>query len=173
VNVPASAAGPVWDALLAAGVTPYGTEAMHGLRAEKGYVIVGQETDGTVTADDLGLSWLIGKAKRDFVGKRGMARPELARAGRRQLVGLTPLDGRSVPEEGAQLLASAGGAPEGHVTSAYPSAALGRPVALGLLAAGRARLGEVVVCTTTEGILLPLRVVESVAWDPKGVRLHG
>ena len=29
---------------------------MHVLRAEKGYFIVGQETDGTVTPDDLGLA---------------------------------------------------------------------------------------------------------------------
>jgi Aminomethyltransferase folate-binding domain len=35
----------------------YGTEAMHVLRAEKGFIIVGQETDGTVTSDDAGLTW--------------------------------------------------------------------------------------------------------------------
>jgi heterotetrameric sarcosine oxidase gamma subunit len=57
---------------------PYGTEAMHVLRAEKGYIVVGQETDGTVTADDLGLSWAIGKSKSDFVGKRSLARSALA-----------------------------------------------------------------------------------------------
>ena len=33
------------------GLLPYGTEAMHVLRAEKGFVIVGQETDGTVTPE--------------------------------------------------------------------------------------------------------------------------
>ena len=57
------------------GITPYGTEAMHVLRAEKGYIIVGQETDGTVTPDDAGLGWAVGKNKPDFVGKRSLARP--------------------------------------------------------------------------------------------------
>ena len=67
---------------------PYGTEAMHVLRAEKGYIIVGQETDGTVIPADLGLDWAIGKAKRDFVGKRSLTRPDMLRADRKQLVGL-------------------------------------------------------------------------------------
>ena len=51
------------------------------LRAEKGYIIVGQETDGTVIPADLGLDWAIGKAKRDFVGKRSLTRPDMLRAG--------------------------------------------------------------------------------------------
>ena len=48
----------VWEAVLAAGepfgIRPYGLEAMDVLRAEKGFFIVGQETDGTVTPSDLG-----------------------------------------------------------------------------------------------------------------------
>ena len=70
------------------GITPYGTETMHVLRAEKGFIIVGQETDGTVTPDDVGLSGLIGKTKPDFVGKRSLARADMRGAGRKQLVGL-------------------------------------------------------------------------------------
>ena len=70
------------------GAVAYGTEAMHVLRAEKGYIIVGQETDGTVTPDDVGLGWAVGKTKPDFVGKRSLARPDLVAAGRKQLVGL-------------------------------------------------------------------------------------
>src|SRR5207244_13108202 len=66
----------VWEAVLEAGsgfgITPYGTEAMHVLRAEKGYVIVGQDTDGTVTPDDLGMGWLVNPTKGDFVGKRSL-----------------------------------------------------------------------------------------------------
>ena len=56
------------------GITPYGTEAMHVLRAEKGYIIVGQETDGTVTPDDLGLAGI------DRQGEAGLRRQALARA---------------------------------------------------------------------------------------------
>ena len=70
----------VWDTVYAAGaphgIVPYGTETMHVLRAEKGYIIVGQETDGTVIPADLGLDWTIAKSKPDFVGKRSLARPD-------------------------------------------------------------------------------------------------
>lgn len=177
VNVPASRTAELWEALWQAGqpfgITPYGTEAMHVLRAEKGFIIVGQETDGTVTPDDAGLSWAIGKAKRDFIGKRGLARDGMAALGRRQLVGLAPADDR-VPEEGAQLLADAAARQaEGHVTSAYHSAALGRPIALGLLAGGRGRMGETVFATRLDGPPQPLTVVSPVFLDPEGKRLHG
>ena len=89
INVPADFGPAVWEALMAQGSpTPYGTEAMHVLRAEKGFVIVGQETDGTVTPDDLGLSGMIAKSKMDFVGKRSLRRPDMVVANRKQLVGL-------------------------------------------------------------------------------------
>ena len=143
------------------------------LRAEKGFIIVGQETDGTVTLDDVGLGWAIGRRKRDFIGKRGMAREGMAAPDRRQLVGLAPADGRR-PEEGAQLLPEAGARrAEGHVTSAYDSACLGRPFALGLLAGGRARHGQTVFATRLDGPPQPLTVVPPVFWDPEGERLHG
>src|SRR5207302_522773 len=91
VNVPADFGLPVWEAIYAAGrqhgITPYGTETMHVLRAEKGYIIVGQDTDGTVTPDDVGLGWAIGKAKADFVGKRSLQRPAMTSPDRKQLVG--------------------------------------------------------------------------------------
>ena len=92
INVPSDYGRAVWEAVYESGrrfdIAPYGTEAMHVLRAEKGFIIVGQETDGTVTPDDLGLSGLVGKAKRDFVGKRALARPDVTARGRKQLVGL-------------------------------------------------------------------------------------
>ena len=92
INVPADYGRAVWEAVCAAGqrygITPYGTETMHVLRAEKGYIIVGQETDGTVTPDDAGLSWAIGRKKPDFVGKRSLERATMKNPGRKQLVGL-------------------------------------------------------------------------------------
>ncbi|MBL6455051.1 sarcosine oxidase subunit alpha family protein [Belnapia sp. T6] len=177
VNVTAGQAEALRAALFEAGaphgLTPYGTEAMHVLRAEKGYVIVGQDSDGTVTPDDLGLGWCIGRAKRDFIGKRGLERAGMQGPGRRQLVGLAP-DGDWLPEEGAQLLPAAEArAAEGHVTSAYRSAWLGRPIALGLLAGGRGRMGERVFATRRDGTPAPLRIVPPVFHDPEGKRLHG
>jgi sarcosine oxidase subunit alpha len=176
VNVPAALAGPVWDAIAASGITAYGTESMHVLRAEKGYIIAGQEADGTATPDDLGLTWAIGKTKRDFVGKRSLTLPALAASGRSQLVGLLTDDPHIVLEDGAQIVAD----PQqkipmrvlGHVTSSYMSPTLGRSIALALLADGRARLGQHLFAPMPDRAI-GLQVVAPVFHDPQGTRLHG
>ena len=159
INVPWGEGAKLWEKLCergeALGLTVYGTETMHVLRAERGFIIVGQETDGTVTPHDLGLESMIGTAKRDFVGKRSLARPDLRAANRKQLVGLLAEDPRLVIEEGAQLVAD----PHepipmtalGHVTSSYDSANCGRSIAMALVAGGRARLGETLYATTPGG----------------------
>ncbi len=166
----------MWESGQAHGITPYGTEAMHVLRAEKGYIVVGQETDGTVTPDDLGLGWAIGKGKRDFVGKRSLARPDIVAKGRMQLVGLLTEDRAVLPDEGAQITASADPAPgtraDGHVTSSYRSPTLGRSIALGLLADGRARTGSTVHVSGMRGTQAAT-VVSPVFHDPDGSRLDG
>ncbi|HEY5103246.1 MAG TPA: glycine cleavage T C-terminal barrel domain-containing protein, partial [Steroidobacteraceae bacterium] len=180
VNVPADFGYAVWGALYAAGerhgLTPYGTETMHVLRAEKGYIIVGQDTDGTVTPDDVGLGWAVGQAKNDFVGKRSLARPSMANADRKQLVGLSTVDPKVVLEEGAQVIATAGQRPPmqliGHVSSSYHSATLGRSIALALIAGGRARLGQTLY-VPMPGIDIPVTVTSPVFYDPKGERLNG
>jgi sarcosine oxidase subunit alpha len=179
VNIPADFGSAVWEAIwdagLPHGMTPYGTEAMHVLRAEKGYIIVGQDTDGTVTPDDAGLAWAIGKAKPDFVGMRSLQRPAMAAADRRQLVGLSPKDPQIVLEEGAQVLAQSGARPPtrplGHVTSSYHSAVLGRSIALGLVAGGRARMGQTLYVPGTAGEAA-VEVTSAVFYDPEGRRLH-
>lgn len=142
VNVPADYGQAVWEALWAEGqkhgAAAYGTEAMHVLRAEKGYIIVGQDTDGTVTPNDAGLDWAVGKKKTDFVGIRGMARPDLVAKGRKQLVGLKTKDPKVVLEEGAQIVEDPKQAIPmkmiGHVTSSYWSENCGRSIALALVA---------------------------------------
>jgi sarcosine oxidase subunit alpha len=176
VNVPADTARVVWDAIAASGITPYGTETMHVLRAEKGYIIAGQEADGTTTPDDLGLTWAIGKAKRDFVGKRSLALPALAAAGRKQLVGLLTDDPQTLLEDGTQLVDD----PKqptpmrvlGHVTTSYMSATLGHSIALALLQDGRARLGQHLFAPMADRAI-GVRVVSPVFHDPQGTRLHG
>jgi sarcosine oxidase subunit alpha len=175
VNVPSGYGRMVWEAIWERGkscdIAPYGTETMHVLRAEKGYIIVGQETDGTVTPDDVGLTWAIGKAKPDFVGKRSLARPALSAPDRKQLVGLSSRDGRSVLEEGAQIVTpSAATTPIGHVTSAYHSATLGAPIALALVRGGRARIGETLNVPMPGGPIA-VEVVPPVFYDPEGTRL--
>ncbi|PZG14397.1 2Fe-2S iron-sulfur cluster-binding protein [Nonomuraea aridisoli] len=135
VNVPWAYGRALWEAVLELGAVPYGTETMHVLRAEKGFAIVGQETDGTVTPQDLGMEWIVSPRKPDFVGKRSHARPDTARPGRKRLVGLLPDDPATLVDEGAQLVAGPGEDVTpmlGHVTSGYASAALGRTFALAL-----------------------------------------
>jgi sarcosine oxidase subunit alpha len=180
VNVPADFGAAVWEAIWEAGqphgMTPYGTETMHVLRAEKGYIIVGQDTDGTVTPDDVGLSWAIGKAKPDFVGLRSLQRPAMSAPGRRQLVGLLTADSKQVLEEGAQVMAAAGAPvptrPIGHVTSSYFSSVLGRSIALALVAGGRARQGTTLYVPMPRGEVAA-QVTSTVFYDPEGKRLHG
>jgi sarcosine oxidase subunit alpha len=169
-------AAALWEAVLAAGaahgITPYGTETMHVLRAEKGYPIIGQDTDGTVTPYDLGLGWAVSKKKADFVGKRSFARADTGRADRKQLVGLLPDDGRTLLPEGAHLVATPSLPALGHVTSSYHSAALGRPFALALIRGGRDRIGERVYAPLGDD-LVPVTITGAVLFDPEGARRDG
>jgi sarcosine oxidase subunit alpha len=181
INVAGTEGLALWEAVMAAGapygITPYGTETMHVLRAEKGYVIVGQDTDGTVTPQDLGLSWMVSTKKAEhFVGRRSHRRPDTVRGERKHLVGLLPEDPDERLPEGAQLVRDAA-APvpvpmDGHVTSSYRSAALGRTFALGLLKRGRERIGETVHAPLGERTVA-VRVVEPVLYDPEGTRRDG
>ena len=180
INVPADYGRLVWEAIHAAGlvhgITAYGTEAMHVLRAEKGYIIVGQDTDGTVTPDDVGLSWAIGRNKADFVGKRSLARAAMQAPERKHLVGLLTADAGIVLEEGAQIVDSAGQMPPmkllGHVTSSYASAALGRPIALAMVSGGRARQGQTLFVSMPGGDIA-VEVTAPVFYDREGGRLNG
>ncbi len=179
VNVPADYGTLVWEAIHDAGqefgITPYGTEAMHVLRAEKGYIIVGQDTDGTMTPDDAAVAWAIGKTKPDFIGKRGLERPALKAAGRKQLVGLQTVDPKVVLEEGAQVVVTANQPVPyvmiGYVTSSYHSAALGRSIALAAVADGRARMGEILYVAMPGGDI-PVKIVSPVFYDPQGARIN-
>jgi sarcosine oxidase subunit alpha len=180
INVPPDYGAAVWEAIRASGascgITPYGTEAMHVLRAEKGYIIVGQETDGTATPDDVGLSWAIGKTKPDFVGKRSLTRPAMLAPGRKQLVGLLTVDPAALLDEGAQIVATAGQSPPmqmiGHVTSSYASATLGRSIALAMLKDGRNLIGQTLYVPMPDGEIA-VQVAAPVFYDPAGARLNG
>jgi sarcosine oxidase, subunit alpha len=171
INLPPGDAQRLWDALLHAGATSYGTDTMHVLRAEKGYIVVGQETDGTVIPDDLDLGRMVDTTKGDFVGKRSLARPDMRRTDRGQLVGLLPADPSVVLPEGAQITEQGRYPALGHVTSAYHSAALGRGFALGLVASGRANVGATLQIPLANGAV-DVTVTESVFYDPGGERLR-
>jgi sarcosine oxidase subunit alpha len=166
----------LWESLMRAGealgITPYGTEALHVLRAEKGYIIVGQETDGSVTPHDLGMSWIVSGTK-DFVGKRSFRRAATARQDRRHLVGLLPIDPNDLLPEGAQLSLESRTTPPvpmvGHVTSSYRSATLDRTFALALVQGGRDRIGQTVYAPLHDRTVAA-RVTEPVFYDRENVR---
>jgi sarcosine oxidase subunit alpha len=152
---------------------------MHVLRAEKGYPIVGQDTDGTVTPQDAGMEWVVSKAK-DFVGRRSYSRADTSRPDRKHLVGVLPVDRATRLPEGTQLVAqgspaSAGPEPVpmlGHVTSSYHSEALGRPFGLALIKGGRDRFGEVLLAPVDDR-LVEVEVTSPVLYDPEGSRRDG
>lgn len=174
INVPATAGLELWQRLIEAGephgITPYGTEAMHVLRAEKGYFIVGQETDGSVTPLDLGIPVA---ADKDFLGRRSLRRPDTARPDRKQLVGVLPDDPAAVLAEGTQLIADPQStAMLGHVTSSYFGARIGRGFALALVAGGRARHGESIYAWH-DGRIVPAQVCSPIFYDPDGRRRDG
>ncbi|AGP52108.1 sarcosine oxidase subunit alpha family protein [Streptomyces rapamycinicus] len=183
INVSAWYGPAVWEEVYAVGrpydITPYGTETMHVLRAEKGYIIVGQDTDGTVTPQDAGMSWVVSKQK-DFIGKRSYSRPDTSRTDRKHLVGLVPSDRSTRLPEGTQLIApnvpvtpGAGPVPMlGHVTSSYHSQALGRPFALALVTAGRDRVGDTLLAPVGDD-LVPVQVTDPVLYDPEGTKRDG
>ncbi len=180
VNVPADFGPAVWAAIWAQaepmGACAYGTETMHILRAEKGYIIVGQDTDGTVTPDDASLGWAVGKKKPDFVGIRGLRRPDLVADGRKQLVGLLTKDPNVVLEEGAQIVVDPNQALPmtmiGHVTSAYWSENCGRSIALALVAGGKAKLGQTLYVPMPDRTIA-VEVSDMVFFDKEGGRING
>ena len=177
INVNANYGRVVWEAAMSAGedlgVTPYGTEAMHLLRAEKGYVIVGQDSDGSLTPDDLGVGGMVSRCK-DFLGKRSLSREYTARAGRKQLVGLLTEEPSEVLPEGGQIVegdASGMTMPMlGHVTSSYLSAKLRRSIAFAVLKDGRRRTGDAVYVPLADGRRIKATITGTVFYDPEGER---
>ena len=176
ISTPAGHGRALWDLLCARGaewnITPYGTEALHVLRAEKGFIMIGDETDGTVIPQDLGLNWAISKKKDDYLGKRAQARPHMTDPARWKLVGLLTEDSSVLPE-GAYAVADGTNAngqrnTQGRVTSTYFSPTLGRGIAMGLVLNGPDRMGEVIEFTHIEGFTVPARIVDPVFYDPEG-----
>ncbi len=176
IAVPASQGQALWDKLVEAGrdhgITPYGTEALHIMRAEKGFIMIGDETDGTVIPQDLGLHWAISKKKDDFLGKRAQERDHMTDPLRWKLVGLETVDGSVLPD-GAYAVAEGLNAngqrkTQGRVTSSYHSPTLGRGIAMGLVERGPDRMGEVLLFPDLNGSSFEAKIVDPVFYDPDG-----
>ena len=176
IALPASLGAAFWAKCHAAGAEfsamAYGTEALHVMRAEKGFIMIGDETDGTVIPQDLNLGWAISKKKADYLGKRGQERSFLAREDRWKLAGFETLDGSVVPD-GAYIVAKGHNLngqrnTQGRVTSTYYSPTLKRGIAMGLITGGLARVGDVVEFNTVSGGTVAAKVVDPVFYDKDG-----
>ena len=176
IATPASHGLALWEALIEAGqefgVMPYGTEAMHIMRAEKGFIMIGDETDGTVIPQDLNLGWAISKKKADYLGKRGQERTHLASPDRWKLAGFETLTGGVIPD-GSYIIADGFNGngqrnTQGRVTSTYYSPTLKKGIAMGLIHGGMDRLGDVVEFNTITGGTVKAKVVDPVFYDKDG-----
>ncbi|WP_420567641.1 sarcosine oxidase subunit alpha family protein [Thalassovita sp.] len=176
IAVDAGRGQELWDKIAEAGaefdIMPYGTEALHVLRAEKGFIMIGDETDGTVIPQDLGLDWAISKKKDDFIGKRAQERSHMTDPKRWKLVGLETLDGSVLPD-GAYAVADGTNANgqrnmQGRVTSTYYSPTLGKGIAMGLVLNGPDRMGEVIDFPKVDGHIVKARICDPVFYDKDG-----
>ncbi|MDP0928372.1 sarcosine oxidase subunit alpha family protein [Paracoccus onubensis] len=181
IAVPASRGLELWQKLHESGhdlnITPYGTEAMHVMRAEKGFIMIGDETDGTIIPQDLGLHWAISKKKADYIGKRAQSRSHMRDGSRWQLVGLESLDDRVLPD-GAYAVDEGKNdngqrKTQGRVTSSYYSPTLNKPIAMGLVRHGPERMGQVLEFPLPSNEVMKARICEPVFFDKEGSRLNG
>ena len=178
INVQANYGKSVWDKCMQAGkefnITPYGTETMHLLRAEKGFIIVGQDTDATMTPIDLQMDWIVSKKKYDFIGKRSLYRSDTIREDRKQLIGLVTENPKEVLEEGAQIVLDASKSPVemlGHVTSSYYSPNLEKSIALGVVKGGKNMMGQKLIIPM-ENKQIKVTVTDPVFLDKENKRLN-
>jgi sarcosine oxidase subunit alpha len=175
ISVPADQTVRLWRALQAAGsqdgLRPYGIDALNVLRTEKGYMLVGADTDGTTTALDVGWGAAIERKSQDFIGRRALALPEYQRADRLHLVGVIAVDPKEPLVNGAHLIRGSGGRSEGYLTSACFSPTLGYAIALARLECGRARMNEDLLAYD-QGATTRVRIVKPIFYDIEHVRVH-
>ena len=179
IYVPSNQAVKIWEKIISFGkefgLMPYGTETMHLLRAEKGYIIVGQDTDGSITPLDLGLDWMIGKSKKDFLGKRSLIRSDTVRKDRKQLVGILPTNKNEKLEEGQHIILDKEiKTPTpmlGHITSCYQSPTLGHNFALAVIKNGQSLIGTKAFASTPELKTIEVEIVEPIFYDKENTKL--
>jgi len=178
INIQANYGKSLWEQCMDAGkefnLTPYGTETMHLLRAEKGFIIVGQDTDGTMTPIDLQMNWIVSKKKYDFIGKRSLYRSDTMREDRKQLVGLVTDNPKEVLEEGAPIVSELNQNPIqmlGHVTSSYFSPNLKKSIALAVIKGGKTMMGKKLFIPM-EGRNINITVTDPVFLDKENKRLN-
>jgi aminomethyltransferase len=138
----------IWDALIDAGVRhglrPCGLGARDTLRLEAGMPLYGNELDRETNPFEVNLGRVVKLEKGEFVGRAALQAVQQAGPARK-LIGLQMVD-NAIPRHGYEVRSE--GEQVGHVTSGTLSPTLGSKVAMAIVAAERAGIGnrfEVVV----------------------------
>jgi sarcosine oxidase subunit alpha len=150
---------------------------MHVLRAEKGYIIVGQDTDGSMTPMDVNMNWILAKDKPfSYIGRRSFSISALNSEDRFQLVGLLTKDEGVVLPEGSHIITNKRSS-IGYVTSSYYSPILKRSIAMAQLKGGLSKMSETVlvkIVQEKQGLKeIPCEVSSSVFYDIQGEKVDG
>ena len=153
--VPAPQVPALWDALLAAGVSPVGLGARDTLRLEAGMNLYGNDMDEDTSPLEANLAWTLAwqPAERTFVGREALEQQRAAGV-KTRLVGLV-MTGRGVLR-GHQTVTSADAEGSGEITSGSFSPTLGHAIALARVPVAFADEALVDI----RGKLLPVRLVK-------------
>jgi sarcosine oxidase subunit alpha len=172
VSVPAGLGPSLWRRVRDAGVPPMGIEALGILRAEKGYVYIGQDTDGETMPHDLGMAGPRSKRLDSYVGDRSLFTPAASKPNRKKLVGILAEGNAPIPVGASAIeIVARRKRGLGYVTSSHMSRHLGHPIALGLIEGGLARASEVIELEHL-GQRFRARLSSPCFLDPKGERLN-
>ncbi|ANT54866.1 2Fe-2S iron-sulfur cluster-binding protein [Mesorhizobium amorphae] len=172
IHVPSRFASELWRAIGDAGkefgIRPFGLEAQRLMRLEKGHVIIGQDTDGMTTPEELDMSWAVANSKPFFIGKRSLEIRNKTLSSRK-LVGFV-LD--RMPTAGLQEsnLVVKNGSIAGFITSIAFSPTLGRVIGLAYADRLDADLGSRIVLRASDGSEHHARVASPHFYDPENLR---
>ncbi len=176
LSIPSRHAPNLWDKVTAVAGTmdahPIGIEAMSILRAEKGYIMVGKDTDGETMPQDVGFGIPRRKKTNAFVGDRSLHTDKANVPSRKVLVGLSVPHGEPPLVTGAHVVTDGANQRSlGYVTSSYHSPFLSRAIALGMIEGAVERVGDEVT-VWHDGSNRRARIVSPCFLDPNGERLH-
>ncbi len=179
IHCPAGYGRYLWEAIMAAGepsgIMPFGVEAQRVLRLEKAHIIVGQDTDALSDPISADMAWAVRLDKADFLGQRSLVR--IAKEGPQQrLVGFKIRDGKTVPEEGLQIIESGVDGRTniiGWVTSSRYSPTLDEPIGLCWLPTAIAGQSGATFKIRRNGNMIEGQVHHGPFYDPQGDRLKG
>jgi aminomethyltransferase len=136
----------IWNAIFEAGkskgILPIGLGARDTLRLEMGYCLYGNDIDDQTSPLEAGLGWITKLGKGEFTGSEWL-NAQKANGTERKLVGIQVSE-RRVPRHGMEIVElDSDGTPRkiGYITSGTHSPSLDKPIAMGYVPKGLAKIG--------------------------------